>query len=85
MLGGAGIAEVEVLQWHVSVGDVVDDFDPLCEVQSDKATVEITSRYAGTIKKVGASLSLALSLPPVLPPSLSDSVFSSRPALLRDG
>jgi 2-oxoisovalerate dehydrogenase E2 component (dihydrolipoyl transacylase) len=49
---GEGIAEVEVLQWHVAVGDEVDDFDPLCEVQSDKATVEITSRYAGTIKKL---------------------------------
>ena len=62
-----------MLQWHVSVGDVVDDFDPLCEVQSDKATVEITSRYAGTIKKVGASLSRSLSpsLPCSLPPSLT--------------
>ena len=49
---GEGIAEVEVLQWHVEVGDEVDDFDPLCEVQSDKATVEITSRYAGVIKKL---------------------------------
>jgi pyruvate/2-oxoglutarate dehydrogenase complex dihydrolipoamide acyltransferase (E2) component len=28
---------------------VVADFDPLCEIQSDKATMEITSRYAGTI------------------------------------
>ena len=79
MLGGAGIAEVEVLQWHVSVGDVVDDFDPLCEVQSDKATVEITSRYAGTIKKVGASLSLSLSLARSLARSLPPSRAPSLP------
>ena len=49
---GEGIAEVEVLQWHVQEGDTVADFDPICEVQSDKATVEITSRYSGTIKKL---------------------------------
>lgn len=30
----------------------VQQFDLLCEVQSDKASVEITSRYAGTIRKI---------------------------------
>ena len=45
---GEGITEVEVLQWHVEVGDVVDEFVPLCEVQTEKPTVEITSR-AGVI------------------------------------
>ena len=39
---GEGIAEVEVMQWFVKPGDSVDQFDKLCEVQSDKATVEIT-------------------------------------------
>lgn len=49
---GEGIAEVELLQWFVKEGDTVKQFDKLCEVQSDKATVEITSRYAGKITKV---------------------------------
>lgn len=49
---GEGIAEVELLQWFVKEGDTVKQFDKLCEVQSDKATVEITSRYSGKITKL---------------------------------
>eukprot|EP00027_Filamoeba_sp_ATCC50430_P006869 CAMPEP_0168564316 /NCGR_PEP_ID=MMETSP0413-20121227/13177_1 /TAXON_ID=136452 /ORGANISM="Filamoeba nolandi, Strain NC-AS-23-1" /LENGTH=506 /DNA_ID=CAMNT_0008595973 /DNA_START=43 /DNA_END=1560 /DNA_ORIENTATION=- len=49
---GEGIAECEILKWHVKEGDKIRQFDLLCEVQSDKATVEITSRYDGVIKKL---------------------------------
>jgi len=49
---GEGIADVEVLQWFVSPGDTVKQFDRVCEVQSDKATVEITSRYDGVIESL---------------------------------
>lgn len=49
---GEGIAEVEMMQWFVREGDSVKQFDRLCEVQSDKATVEISSRYDGVVKRV---------------------------------
>ena len=49
---GEGIAEVEVIEWFVSEGDEVKQFDKVCEVQSDKANVEITSRYDGVVKEL---------------------------------
>ena len=49
---GEGIAEVELMKWFVKEGQNIKAFDRICEVQSDKATVEITSRYEGTISKV---------------------------------
>jgi len=49
---GEGIAEVQVKEWHVKEGDKIGEFDDLCEVQSDKAAVTITSRYDGVIKKL---------------------------------
>uniref|UniRef100_A0A182W4N9 Dihydrolipoamide acetyltransferase component of pyruvate dehydrogenase complex n=1 Tax=Anopheles minimus TaxID=112268 RepID=A0A182W4N9_9DIPT len=53
---GEGIREVTVKEWYVKVGDVVEQFDNLCEVQSDKASVTITSRYDGKIVKLHHSV-----------------------------
>ncbi|RWA11389.1 hypothetical protein EKO27_g3714 [Xylaria grammica] len=49
---GEGIVECEIIQWFVEPEARVEEFSPLCEVQSDKASVEITSRFTGVVKKL---------------------------------
>jgi pyruvate dehydrogenase E2 component (dihydrolipoamide acetyltransferase) len=49
---GEGVTEGEVVAWHVSVGDVVKEDQPLVDVMTDKASVTITSPKAGRIAEL---------------------------------
>ncbi len=49
---GEGIHEGEIADVLVEVGDEVDEDQPIVEVETDKATVEITSPYAATVSDV---------------------------------
>ena len=49
---GEGVVEGEVVEWMVSVGDVVKEDDPILSVMTDKATVEIPSPVDGKITKI---------------------------------
>jgi 2-oxoisovalerate dehydrogenase E2 component (dihydrolipoyl transacylase) len=46
---GEGVAEAELVQWFVSVGDEVTPESVLAEVLTDKATVEVSSPVAGVV------------------------------------
>src|SRR3954447_12910300 len=46
---GEGLTAGEILQWLVAVGDTVTVTQPLCEVETAKAAVELPSPWAGTV------------------------------------
>ena len=53
---GEGIAEVELVGWHVNVGDTVAEDQPLADVMTDKATVEIPSPVVGKVVALGGTV-----------------------------
>ena len=53
---GEGIAEVELVTWHVKPGDSVLEDQPLADVMTDKATVEIPSSVAGKVLALGGTI-----------------------------
>ena len=53
---GEGVAEAELVEWHVKVGDPVREDDVLAAVMTDKATVEIPSPVEGEIAWLGAEV-----------------------------
>ncbi|EGP44258.1 dihydrolipoamide acetyltransferase family protein [Achromobacter insuavis] len=53
---GEGIAEVELVGWHVKVGDTVAEDQPLADVMTDKATVEIPSPVVGRVVALGGEV-----------------------------
>jgi 2-oxoisovalerate dehydrogenase E2 component (dihydrolipoyl transacylase) len=50
---GEGIAEVELVEWHVQPGDIVTEDQALADVMTDKASVEIPSPVAGRVIALG--------------------------------
>ncbi len=51
---GEGLTESELVSWHVAVGDTVELNQPLAEVETAKALVELPSPFAGVIRKLYA-------------------------------
>jgi len=49
---GEGIAEAEIVAWHVAPGDRVKEDMPLCDVMTDKATVEMECPVSGVVLEV---------------------------------
>ena len=53
---GEGIAQVELVAWHVKPGDSVTEDQVLADVMTDKATVEIPSPVAGKVMALGGEM-----------------------------
>lgn len=53
---GEGIAEAEIVAWHVKVGDRIDEDANLADMMTDKATVEIESPVSGIIVELAGEV-----------------------------
>jgi 2-oxoisovalerate dehydrogenase E2 component (dihydrolipoyl transacylase) len=53
---GEGVAEAEVVEWHVKVGDRVEEDQHLVDVMTDKATIDIESPVSGTVVAVAGDV-----------------------------
>ena len=53
---GEGIAEAEIVAWHVKVGDTVEEDQQLADMMTDKATVEMESPVAGKVVELAGEV-----------------------------
>src|SRR5208337_3645587 len=74
---GEGVAEAEIVEWSVKVGDLVREDQVVAAVMTDKATVEIPTPVAGTVVALGGGvgdvLAVGAELIRIEAPGLADS------------
>ena len=52
---GEGIAEAEIVAWHVKPGDRIEEDQQIADMMTDKATVEMESPVSGTVLEVAGA------------------------------
>ena len=57
---GEGIHEGEIVKWHVKLGDMIKEDDPLVDVETDKAAVTIPSPVSGTVVQLAGEVGSTL-------------------------
>ena len=79
---GEGVAEAEIVEWAVKVGDLVREDQVVAAVMTDKATVEIPTPVAGSVLALGGAVGEVLAVGSELiridAPGLPDSLDARR-------
>lgn len=85
---GEGLAEAEIVRWHVNTGDYIKADDPMLAVETAKAIVEVPSPFSGVIKathgKPGDTVATGALLVE-FEADATDSDPANRPAMLAPG
>ena len=77
---GEGIAEAEIVAWHVKVGESVAEDQQLADMMTDKATVEMESPVAGTVLEVAGEVGDMIPIGSVLVVIETDAETPAEPA-----
>jgi 2-oxoisovalerate dehydrogenase E2 component (dihydrolipoyl transacylase) len=82
---GEGVAEAEIVEWAVKVGDLVREDQVVAAVMTDKATVDIPTPVAGSVLALGGAVGDVLAVGSELiridAPGLPDSAVPAAPKL----
>ena len=74
---GEGIAEAEIVAWHVKVGDRVEEDQQLADMMTDKATVEMESPVAGKVLKLAGEVGEQIPIGSILAVIETDGVVAA--------
>ena len=82
---GEGIAEAEIVAWHVKVGDMVEEDQQLADMMTDKATVEMESPVAGRVVELAGEVGDQIPIGSVLVVFETEAEGNTAPASDQDG
>jgi pyruvate/2-oxoglutarate dehydrogenase complex dihydrolipoamide acyltransferase (E2) component len=82
---GEGIAEAEIVAWHVKVGDRIEEDQPLADMMTDKATVEMESPVAGIVTAVAGEAGDVIAIGSMLVEIETEGAGDEEAAPNRDG
>ena len=74
---GEGIAEAEIVAWHVKVGDYLEEDAPLADLMTDKATVEMTAPVSGRLTALAGAVGEQVAIGAVLAVLETEEAFSA--------
>ena len=77
---GEGIAEAEIVAWHIKVGDRVEEDQQLADMMTDKATVEMESPVAGVVRKLAGEVGDQIAIGSVLVEIETEGADTAAPA-----
>lgn len=86
---GEGVAEAEIVAWHVGVGDRIEEDQPTIDIMTDKATVEMTTPVSGVVValhgEIGQMVSVGSPLIELLLDGVDDQAADASAAAQLDG
>src|ERR687893_2505124 len=75
---GEGIAEAEIVAWHVKVGDTIAEDQQIADMMTDKATVEMESPVAGKVVQLAGDVGDQIPIGSVLAVIETDGAAAAR-------
>ena len=77
---GEGIAEAEIVAWHIKLGDRIEEDQPIADMMTDKATVEMESPVSGFVTAIAGEAGDVIPIGSMLIEIETDAIAEAEPA-----